>query len=224
MANASTIVDALRTSGIATETAPVLTNPGGNNPWLFVWPAGNTANAGAPVVLSIPVVQGESPVAAEQLAGGNQATDQEWYGDRAMFLVRIVGRVQPNATAKTLKLYVFSGNGLPDSAAGAIGDKQVAFGSASISPTGGAFSNFFLEIRCLWDSSSLQLTGTYEGQIAGSLISKTAFAVYDPTAYKLQQAAGSYNPLDFVVAANVNSTANAVADLVILDEFTAEEL
>lgn len=224
MANANTLVDALRTAGLATETAPVLNNPGGNNPWLFTWPAGSAANAGAPVALSIPVVQGEGPQAAERLSGGAQSTDQVWYADRAMFLVRILGRVQPNATGKTLKLYLFAGNGLPDSATGAIGDKQVAFGSATVTPTGGAYSNFWLEVRCLWDSNSLQLTGTYEGEIAGTLISKTAFAVYDPTAFKAQQAPGSYNPLSFVVAVNVNSTANSVSDLVYLDEFTAEEL
>src|SRR5271154_5239963 len=107
MANASTIIDALRTAGIASETAPVLSNPGGNSPWLFTWPAGFTANAGAPVSLAIPVVQGESAVAAERLSGGNQATDQLWYADRNVFIVRAIGRVNPSAFAKTLKLYLF---------------------------------------------------------------------------------------------------------------------
>lgn len=226
MSNANTIVDALRTAGIALETPPSLNNPGGNNPTLFTWPAGSgvgAANAGAPVVLGVPVVQGEA-VEVSSLAGGAVPDSQLWFGDRAMFRVRAVGRVQPNATGKTLKIYLFTGNGLPDSASGAIGDKEVGLLSGVVTPVGGAFSNWFLEAKCLWDSNSLQLTGTIKGVIAGTAVGETGFAIFDPTAFKAQQAAGSYNPLSFVIGANIASTANPNADVVTLDEFSAEAL
>lgn len=226
MANASTLVDALRTSGLAAETAPVLSNPGGNNPWLFTWPAGFTANAGAPVALAVPVVQAEGVTAAERLTGGNQATDQIWYADRAMFNVRAVGRALPSAFAKTLKLYLFCGNGLGSGVAGSSADVQIGFGSATLplQATNVAYANWFMEAKCLWDSSSLTLTGIFSGQISGNLITSTAFSITNPSNYAYQQAAGSYNPLSFVVGANLSSTAAGVPDLVYLDEFTADEV
>lgn len=226
MSNANTFVDALRTAGLALETPPSLSNPGGNNPTLFTWPAGTgvgATNAGAPVVLSVPVVQGEA-VNIGSLAGSAVPESQLWYGDKSMFRVRALGRVQPNATGKTLKIYLFTGNGLPDSASGAIGDKEVGLLSAVVTPSGGAFSNWFLEATCLWDSNSLQLTGTLKGCVAGTLIAETGFSIFNPSAFAAQQAAGSYNPIDFVIGANIASTANPNADVVTLDEFSAEAL
>ena len=58
--NSNTIIDALQLAGVASDQPLVLTNPGGNNPWLFSAPAGLAANAGAPVALAVPVVAGES--------------------------------------------------------------------------------------------------------------------------------------------------------------------
>jgi hypothetical protein len=225
MANANTIVDALRTAGIAAEQAPVLTNPGGNNPWLFLWPAGFAANAGAPVALSVPVVQGEGPQSAERLSGGAQGTDQVWYADRAMFLVRAVGRVLPATFAKTLKIYLFVGNGVNPASAGGQQDYELGLLSATLpaSSTKAADSNWFLEAKCLWDSSSLVLNGTLSGMIGGTAIAVTGFSVVNPTSWAAQQAPGSYNPLAFVVGANITSTAG-IDDQVILDELTAEEL
>ena len=228
MANANTLVDALRTSGLATETSIALNNPGGSNPWLFTWPASLTANAGAPVTLTIPVVQGEGPVAAERLTGGAQATDQIWYADRNIFIVRAVGRVLPSAFAKTLKLYLFCGNGLASGVAGSEADVQIGFGSATLplQATNVAYANWYIEAKCLWDSSSLSLTGIFSGQISGSLITQTAFSITNPSNWAPQQAAGSYNPLSFVVGANVGSTTTGntgTVDQVYLDEFTADE-
>jgi hypothetical protein len=223
MANASTLVDALRTSGLASETSITLNNPGGNNPWLFTWPAGLTANAGAPVALSVPVVQGEGPQAAELLSGGAQSTDQIWYADRAVFRVRAVGRVLPNAFSKTLKLYLFAGNGIT-AGTGLVPDLQLGFASATLPASSSAYSNWWIYADCLWDSSSLQLNGTFEGQIAGTVIAKTGFSVNNPSAWAAQQAPGSYNPLSFVVGVNLASSANANPDQVTLDEFTADEV
>lgn len=228
MPNQNTIVDALRVAGIPTETAPILTNPGGNNPWLFTWPASSVANAGVPVVLDVPIVQGEA-IDVGALAGHNQATDQEWYADRAMFLVRVLGRVQPVAFAKTLKLYLFAGNGLASGSAGSIQDFQLGLLSATLpaASTNAASTNWFIEAKCLWDSTSLSLTGSVSGVIGGTVISATGFSVVNPTAYAYQQAPGSYNPLAFVVGANLASTSALPAgtnDILNLDEFTAEML
>lgn len=228
MANTNTIVDALREAGLPQETPLVLSNPGGNNPWLFTLPATSVSNAGAPCVLEVPSTTANGVTLPGLLSGvGSAVPDQaQWNADRNMFLVRAVGRVQPNATAKTLKLYVFAGNGIPTGSAGALQDFEIGLVSATLptAPTGGAFSNWFIEVRCLWDSASLQLTGSYKGSINGTLVAETGFVVYNPSAWAAQQAAGAYNNLPFVIGANIASTANANPDLVYLDEFTAEIL
>jgi hypothetical protein len=223
MANANTIVDALRNAGVPTDQNVTLTNPGGNSPTLFTLPASNVANAGAPVVLEVPSVAANG--VTNGLLSGNalSAPNNPWYADGNVFIIRAVGRVQPNATGKTLKLYLFAGNGLSQTAsAGAIQDFEIGLLSAVVTPTGGAFSNWEVEAKCLWDSQSLQLQGTFEGRIAGTFVGPTAFAVYNPSAWAAQQAAGAYNNLPFVLGANIASTANPSNDLVILEEFTAD--
>ena len=222
MANASTVVDALRLAGIPADQASILTNPGGNNPWLFVAPAGFAANAGAPIVLEIPTVAANG-VENGLLSGVTLAApNNPWYADGNTFIVRAIGRIQPNAFGKTIKLYLFAGNGLQNQA-GSVADQQIGFASVTLPATGSAaFSNYELEAKCLWDSQSLQLTGVFKGIVGGTLISETAFSVYNPSLWAAQQAAGAYLPLSFVLGANLNSTANATPDLVILEEFTAD--
>ena len=225
MSNANTIVDALRIAGIATEFAPSLTNPGGNNPWVFTQPVGQgvgAANPGAPIVLSVPAVQGQAVETGRQ-SGGAQSDSQLWYADKNSFLVRVVGRVQPNAFSKTLKLYLFTGNGIT-AGVNLVPDLQIGFASATLPAASSAFSNFYLEARCLWDSNSLQLNGVFSGMIGGVAIAPVGFSVNNPSAYAAQQAAGSYNPLQFIVAANIPSTVNPSNDVVYLDEFSAELL
>jgi hypothetical protein len=226
MANANTIISALKLAGIASDTPLTLTNPGGNNPWLFVSPGGFASNAGAPVALTVPVVQAEGVVMADPQAGINESGDNLWYADKNKFLVRAVGRVQPNSYAKTLRLYLFTGNGLGSGVAGASADVQIGFGSAVLaaSSTGVAYTNWWLEAVCLWNVESLQMTGYFEGQIGGTLITRTGFAVNNPSNWAAQQAAASYNPLSFVVGANIASTLVGGSDLVVLDEFTADML
>ena len=222
--NANTIVDALKLAGIASDTPLTLTNPGGNNPWIFSAPAGFAANAGAPVALEVPCVPGE----AVDVSGRAGIADSNgmWYADSRAFLVRAIGRIAPNAYSKTLKLYLFAGNGLNTPAAGALQDNQIGFATVTLpaQATNDAYSNFLLEAKCLWDSASLTLNGVFSGLIAGSLISATAFSVYNPSAWAAQQAPGSYNPLPFVVGANVNSTAVGGNDVVQLSEFSADAL
>ena len=222
--NSNTVVDALRLAGIPTEQPLTLNNPGGNNPWLFTAPAGFAANAGAPVVLNVPCVIGE----AVEISG-NQAGEADpnglWYADGNMFIVRVLGRVAPNTYAKTLKLYLFAGNGL-DAGVGQLGEKQIGFGSATLplQASNDAYTNFYLEAKCLWDSQSLTLNGSFSGQIGANLISAAGFSIYNPSAWTPQQAAGSYNPLPFVVGANLNSTAAGTADSVQVIEFVADRV
>src|SRR5580700_4069120 len=114
--NSNTIVDALREAGVATETALTLTNPGGNNPWLFVLPASSASNAGTPCILEVPCVPGEAVEISGDLAGGGDPNGM-WYADGSPFWVRALGKVDPNATGKTLKIYLYAGNGEPSSSA-----------------------------------------------------------------------------------------------------------
>lgn len=220
--NVNTIADALQGGGNPPDSQVTLTNPGGNNPWLFTWPATAQANAGVPVVLEVPSVQANG-VLLGTLAGAANS-DRLWCADGNAFVVRAVGKVQPVATGKTLKLYLFAGSGepqsgLPDFQIGPV--QSFALGT----PTGGAFSNFWLEARCVWDAASLQLTGTIKSQCAGVLSAEAAFSVYNPSGWLAQQAAGAYNNLPFVLGANLASTANNPSnDLVILTEYSAEAL
>jgi hypothetical protein len=222
--NSNTIVDALRNAGVPTETPLTLSNPGGNSPWLFTLPANWASNGGNPVVLEVPNIQGEA-VDISQLSGLNDANGL-WYADGNMFIVRAVGRVAPNTFGKTLKLYLFAGNGLASPSAGALADFQIGFGSATLplQASNDANSNWYLEAKCLWDLPSLTLNGVFSGQIGNTLISSTAFSVYNPSAYAAQQAPGSYNALPFVVGANLSSTAAGTADTVQLLEFVADLL
>ena len=230
MPNQNTIVNALRAAG-EVENQPIqLTNPGGNNPWLFVWPAGvgvGGPNAGQPVALEVPTVAANG-IELGPLAGHNESTNNLWYADSNMFLVRAQGRVAPNNYNKTLKLYLFTGNGLQNAGAGAgaLQDFQIGFGSATLpaQATNDAYSNWYLEAKCLWDSQSLTMTGEFQGQIAGSLITRAAFSVYNPSAFVAQQAAGAYLPIAFVVGANISSSAAAGNDVVALEEFVAEQI
>jgi hypothetical protein len=224
MANANTVVDALRTAGVPTDQALILTNPGGNNPWLFTNPASSTANAGAPCALEVPTTSANGVTNGLLSGTPLAAANNPWYADGNVFIVRALGRVQPNAFSKTLKLYLFAGNGLSSGAAGALGDFEVGFGSATLPALGqpAAFTNWYFEAKCLWDSSSLNLNGIFSGFIGSTNIAATNFSIYNPSAWAAQQAAGAYNNLPFVVGANLNSTANAVPDLVTLEEFTAD--
>lgn len=226
MANANTVVDALRTAGVPADQALILNNPGGNNPWLFVNPASAVANAGAPCVLEIPTTAANGITTGGPLSGVSLSQpNNPWYADGNIFIVRALGRVQPNAFGKTLKIYLFAGNGLATPAPGALADFPVGFGSATLPAAGqpAAFTNWYVEAKCLWDSNSLNLNGTFSGFIGGTAIAATAFTVYNPSAWAAQQAAGAYNNLPFVIGANLGaSTANPQNDVLTLEEFTAD--
>ena len=218
--NQNTIVNALYNNN-PTNAPSVLTNPGGSNPWLFLYnPVGS--QGGLPVVAEVPTTAANAiDVAAltgEALAGNKG----EWYADGRGFTLRCVGTVAPNAFGKTFKLYLFAGNGLQNSA-GAVADQMLAEFSVTLPASGsGAFSNWTLKAECLWDSASLQLTGVVSGQIAGQAISSVTFSVYNPSLFAAQQAAGAYLNIPFVLGANLNSTANATPDTVTLIEFTVD--
>lgn len=222
--NSDTIVDALKQQGTASDQSIQLVNPGGNNPTLFSWPAGFQFNAGAPVVLEVPTV---SANAVEMSAQAGEGDSQGiWTADGHLFTVRVVGSVQPNNFGKTLKLYLFTGNGLPDSAAGAVGDKLLGQGSAvlPVASSKAAFANWYIQATCLWESASLYMNGYFSGQIAGTLLPLTAFSIYNPSNWLAQQAAGAYLPIPFVVGANIGSSAAAGNDLVNLVEFSADRV
>ena len=217
--NANTIASALAVAGMPTNAQLTLTNPGGNSPWLFTLPATAVANAGQPACLEVPSVAANGVQVGP--FSGVAESDSIWYADSNVFTVRAMGRVAPNATGKTLKIYLFAGNGEP-AGSGALQDFEIGLISGVVTPTGGAYSNWFIEAKCIWDSASLQLTGYYSGNVAGTATAPTGFAVYNPSAWAAQQAAGAYNNLPFVLGANIASTVNPSADTVSLYEFSAE--
>lgn len=223
--NSNTLVDALRNAGVPQETPLVLTNPGGNNPWLFTLPASFASNGGQPVVLEVPTVAANG-IEQGLLSGGADNNITTWYADTNVFVVRAIGRVAPNAFGKTLKLYMFAGNGLGSGSPGALQDTQIGIASATLPATGqpAAYSNWFLEAKCLWDAPSLTLTGLFSGLVAGVNIAATAFSVYNPSSWQAQAAPGAYLPLPFVIGANLSSSANATPDTVSLFEFVCDEI
>lgn len=225
MANQNTVVDALRNAGISPDQPLTLTNPGGGVVWLFTLPATSVANAGAPVVLEVPTVAANG-VEVGPLAGHNESTSNLWYADSNMFLVRAQGRVSPSVFGKTLQLNLYAGNGLQAPAPGALRDIQMGSGSVAlpVQASNDAFSNWFIEAKCLWDSASLYLNGVFSGMIAGTALAATGFSIYNPSAWLAQQAAGAYSPLPFVIGATIASSASGANDLVVLEEFTAEQL
>ena len=213
------------TQEFAADTPLSLSNPGGNSPWLFTIPASYAANAGNPVTLDVPCVAGEAAFTSF-LNGVALPGKQEWYADGRSFLVRAVGQVAPNVYSKTLKLFLFVGNGLNSGVAGQEPDQLLLQTSTTLpaQATNSAYSNWYLEAKCLWDSASLTLNGVASGMVAGIAISASAFSIVNPTQWVAQQAAGSYKPISFVIGANLNSSANPSADVVQLNEFTAEAL
>ncbi len=218
--NQNTITSALYNNN-PTNAPSVLTNPGGNNPWLFLYnPVGS--QGGLPVVLEVPTTAANAIDVANSAGDALAGNKGEWYADGRSFQGRVVGTVAPNAFGKTFKLYLFAGNGLQNSA-GAVADQQLASFSVTLPATGsGALSNWYLKFECIWDSASLQLTGVASGQIAGQAISSVTFSIYNPSLFAQQQAAGAYLNIPFVIGANINSTANATPDTVTLIEFTAD--
>ena len=205
--NSNTVVDALRQAGVPSDQPLTLTNPGGNNPWLFSLPASFAANAGAPVVLEVPTVAANG-VEIGPLAGIAESKGN-WYADGRSFLVRAVGQAAPVAFGKTLKIYLFAGNGLASGVSGSQADVELGLASGTVSAVGGtaAFSNWYIEAKCLWDSASLNLTGTLSGLIGGNVIAATGFSIPNPSAWVAQQAPGAYLPLSFVLGVNMASTA-----------------
>ena len=223
--NANTLANALVNAGVAADTPLSLSNPGGNNPWLFTVPASYAANAGNPVTLDVPCVAGEAAF-TNFLNGTALPGKQMWYADGRAFLVRACGTVQPNVYSKTLKLFLFVGNGLNSGVAGQEADELLLQTSTTLpaQATNSAYANWYIEAKCLWDSASLTLNGVASGMVAGTAISASAFSIVNPTQWVAQQAAGSYKPISFVIGANLNSSANPSADVVQLNEFTAEAL
>jgi hypothetical protein len=123
-----------------------------------------------------------------------------------------------------VKFYLFAGNGLAAPSAGALADFQIGFGSAvlPLQASNDAFSNYYLEAKCLWDSQSLYLTGVFSGVIAGTLVASAAFSIYNPSGYAAQQAPGAYASLPFVIGANIASSVSGANDLITLEEFSAD--
>jgi hypothetical protein len=219
--NVNTVVNALQEAGVALNSPITLTNPGGNNPWLFTWPAGFVFNAGGPVALNVPCVQGEA-VDLGSRAGIALSGREEWYADGRPFIVRAHGLVAPLTFSKTFRIYLFVGNGVNPASAGGQQDYELGLLSATLPASTTAYSNWYLEAKCLWDSASLQLNGQVSGQIGGSVISATGFSINNPTSWVAQQAAGSYNPLSFVLGVNLASTAGPNNDVVTLNELYAD--
>ena len=225
--NQNTIVDALKMAGVPLNAPVVLTNPGGANPWLFtVSPTGDNPSTLLPVVLNVPNTSaltygsaGTSGSAQAPLASGpfsgTGSPIEEWYADGNPFLLRAAGKIVPNAFSKSVKFYLYSGNGQLSTAPGYQPDVQIGIATATTPASISAYTNYYLEGRCIWDSQSLQLNGVFSGMVAGTIINGVAFTVNNLSANV---------PLAFVLGVNLPSSANNTPDQVTLEEFSAEML
>ena len=225
--NTNTIVDALRMAGVPLNAPVTLNNPGGANPWLFtVSPTGDNPGTLLPVVLNIPCTSSltysssgtsgssQAPLSSGPFAGVASSIE-EWYADGNPFLIRTAGKILPNSFGKTVKFYLYSGNGQLSTAPGYQPDIQIGFASATLPASISAYSNYYFEAKCIWDSQSLQLNGVFSGMVAGTSIAGVAFTVNNLSANV---------PLAFVFGVNLSSSANAVPDQVTLEEFAGEQL
>jgi hypothetical protein len=224
--NQNTVVDALKMAGVPLNTPVLLTNPGGVL-WLFTTsPTGDNPGTLLPVVLNVPNTSAltygsagtsgsaQAPLASGPFSGTGSPVE-EWYADGNPFLIRAAGTVRPNAFSKTFKLVLFSGNGQLSTATGYQPDVQIGSATATTPASVSAFSNWYLEARCVWDSYSLQLNGVFSGMVCGTIINGVAFTVNNLSANV---------PLAFVLGCNLPSGANAQNDIVSLEEFSAEML
>jgi hypothetical protein len=222
--NRNTVQNALQNAGLQNHAPAVLTNPGGTQPWLFTAQlTGNNPGAAPPIVLEVPNsgsltfgAAGTSGSAQAPLLGDEVGTAmplEETYFDGRSFVVRAVGKVQPNAFSKTFKLWLFVGNGLVSTAQGFEPSVTVGTVSVTLPSSVSAYSNWYIKAECIWDKDSLQLNGTFSGLVAGSAISATAFTVNNLSANV---------PLPFVIGCNLSSSANANPDLVFLTDFSCD--
>ena len=209
MATVNTFANALGKSNAAL----VLTNPGGNNPWLFSR-KDQTGALNIPAVLVIPTTAAAAAIASDEMYG-NSMPQEELVMDGKPFVVRASGLVLPSVGSLTLKLYVFYGNGEAVANPGALADVQVLLASATLpaaSATVPAASNWLLELKCIWDSLSATLNIQTSGFINGTAVTSTMAQVTN-----VQQ-------VQFVIGANLTSEATALNELVTLTNFTADLL
>ena len=204
MATLNTIANALGKSNAAL----VLTNPGGNNPWLFNRPS--SQGAVVPAVLLVPSTAAQAAQSSDQFYG-NTEPQEEVFVDGKPFVIRIAGTVNPSQVSQSLRLYLFLGNGESSLSAGSVADVQLIIATGTL-PASPAASNWLIEAKCMWDSLSNTLNVQSSGFINGT-------AVTSAMTQALNVAPGQ---VEFVVGANLAST--STVSTVTLTNFAADIL
>lgn len=180
--NGNILSDAL--AGV--QSLPSRSNPGGNNPWIISYAAtpANSIGGGFSNGLNqnaVPVLLGFGEQANAVSPQPDLVTPQPVeFIDGLPFQITLSGTIQPNRFGKTFKLYLYlvQGSFTPGNAAyyGAPIQLGLFLVTLPLQSSLCAFSNYFLNIDCMWDAQSLQLVGSYQGNVAGNLIAATSFS------------------------------------------------
>lgn len=226
--NSDTIVNAL--AGINPPNAPVvLSNPTAITLFEYAPSAFVGDNPGTllPVVLNVPSQpsqvfsaagtsgSGAGVYGGASLAGG-AATMEEWTADSRAFIIRAFGKVSPLQVSKTLTLDLYWGNGI-GLTNGGFGQVSLINAAQALSATNPFASNWYLESRVLWDSTSTRLNAYTTGQINGTSLGPVAVTIPNVPAGQVQ----------FTCGASLNdSGANQGGNVftITLVEFSAERL
>lgn len=243
--NADTIANALLLNNPS--NAPSVINTPLNNAQVLFQYAPSTLTTGdnpgtlLPVVLSVPTQLasfGTGSGAAGSGAGGftpgvgggggnnlgsfanEYGVNEEWAADGHPFIIHIVGRVSPITSGGNLRLTLHAGNGIASANPTLPGNPSnlALYTAQAALPSSNPFNaNFYLEIRCLWESSSNTLNYFAQGQINGTVLAQTAGAQVNWT---------GPNPLQFCLGASLSGqgTGQSVVPTVTLLEFSGERV
>jgi len=170
-------------------------------------------NALTPLVLSVPNDPNAGIKVGAPLSG--VAEEGMWWADGKSFLVRAAGTVAPITASGVLRLVLSVGTGVAgvQGIPGAVSDIVLASVSATLPASNPYDSNWYLEAKCMWDSTSNTLNGYLCGQIAGTLIDLVAF----------KQANLQISPLPFLLGTDLSLQAGvSINPVITLTDFSAD--
>lgn len=169
-----------------------------------------------PLVLNVP----NDPNAGIKVGASLSGIGEEglWYADGKPFVIRVAGTVTPITASGVLRLVLSLGNGVADPSGkipGGVSDIVLLSTSATLPASSPYGSNFYLEARCIWDSTSSMLNGHTSGQISATLVDLAAISQVNVKA----------SPLPFLIGCSLSlQESSGVQPVVQLTDFSAEML
>lgn len=225
--NSDTIVNALARNNPPNAPA-VLVNATAQTLFQYAPTAFENDNPGTllPLVLDVPSqpsqvfsASGTSGSGAGVYGGASQSglptVMEEWTADGRAFIVRAFGKVSPLQVSKTLTLDLYWGNGI-SLANGGFGGISLINAAQALSATNPFASNWYLESRVLWDSTSTRLNAYTTGQINGVSLGPVAISITNVPGGQVQ----------FTCGASLNDSGAGQSNTftITLVEFAAERL